>query len=87
MSPISEALLVICNEENSTATVEAIRNAALSKIMTGEAKSLISSSINGKSFSFNISKPADQLFAEASQAIIAYRGGRFTATEADFSLI
>lgn len=85
MSPIAEALYQICLEEGSTATVETIRNAALSKIMGGEAKSLLSSSINGKSFSFNISKSADQIFAEASQAIIAFNGGRYTATEADFS--
>ncbi len=87
MSPIAEAFYNICLEEGNSSTVETIRNAALNKIMGGEAKSLISSSVNGKSFSFNISKPADQLFAEASQAIIAYRGGRYTATEADFSLI
>lgn len=87
MSPIAEALYQICLEENSTSTIESIRNAALSKILGGEAKSLVSSSINGKSFSFSISKPADVLFAEASQAIIAFRGGRYTATEADFSQI
>ena len=87
MSPLSEALLALCEEEESTTTVEAIRNAALTKLMGGEAKSLVSSSINTKSFSFQISKPADQLFAEASQAIIAYRGGRYAATEADFSSI
>lgn len=87
MSPIAEAFYNICLEEGSTVTVETIRNAALSKIMGGEAKSLISSTVNSKSFSFNISKSADSIFAEASQAIIAYRGGRYTATEADFSRI
>lgn len=87
MSPIAEALYQICLEEESTATVETIRNAALNKIMSGEAKSLVSSSVNGKSFSFNISKPAEQIFAEASQAIIAFRGDRITAAEADFSSI
>jgi len=87
MSPIAEALYNLAVEEGNTVTLEAIRNAALSKILGGEAKSLVSSSINGKSFNFSISKPADQLFAEASQAIIAYRGGRYTATEADFSNI
>jgi hypothetical protein len=85
MSPLSEALLAICEEEGSTSTVETIRNAALTKIMSGEVKSLVSSSINTKSFSFQVSKPADQIFAEASQAIIAFNGGRYAASEADFS--
>jgi hypothetical protein len=85
MNAFSEALYQICLEEESTATVEGIRNLALSKIAGGEGKSLVSSSINGKSFSFNISKTADVLFQEASQAIVAYRGGRYTATQPDFS--
>lgn len=87
MSPLAEALYAICVEEESTSTVEIIRNNALTKIMSGEVKTLVSSSINTKSFSFQVSKPADQLFAEASQAIIAYNGGRYAATEADFSTL
>ena len=85
MTPFSEALHLICVEEESTATVETIRNKALQKLLAGEAKSLVSSSVNGKSFSFSISKPADAMFAEASAAIAAYRGERINATQADFS--
>jgi len=85
MSPIAEALYNLAVEEGNTVTLEAIRNAALNKIMGGEAKSLVSSSVNGKSFSFSISKPADQIFSEASQAIIAFRGGRSSSGQPDFS--
>lgn len=52
---------------------------------SGEVKSLINSSLNSKSFSFNISLPADKLFAEVSQAIRAYNTGLVTAIQFDFS--
>lgn len=85
MTPISEAFFQICVEEGNTSTIETIRNAALTKIMSGEARSLIASSVNSKSFNFQISKPADEIFAEASQAIIAYRGDRYASGQPDFS--
>lgn len=81
------ALLQIAQEEGSTVTLEEMRNAALAKLAAGELKSLVSSTVNGKSFSFQINKPADILFQEASQAIKLYNQGVVTATEVDFSCI
>lgn len=87
MTPFVQALLQICVEENSTASIETIRNNAFGKLQSGEMKTLISSSLNGKSFSFNVSKPADQLFADCSEAIRLFQDGKMTATEVDFSSI
>lgn len=86
-SSFVSALYQICVEEESTATVEALRNKALEKIANGggEVKTLVSSSIQGKSFSFNISKSADVLFADCSEAVGLYRNGAQQFTVIDFS--
>ena len=84
MDPIVYAFLSICNEEGNTATIEGIRNKAFQKILTGEVKTLITSSLNGKSYSFNVSKPADILFTQTSQAIRLYNKGIITSTTMDF---
>ena len=60
------ALYEIAREENSTESLEAIRNQAFAKLASGEAKSLVNSSLNGKSFGFTISKSADGGFEGAS---------------------
>lgn len=85
MNPFVLALLEICKEDGNTVAVESIRNQAFAKIAAGECKSLISSSVNGKSFSFSLSKAADVLFAESSEAIRLYNNGVVRATEFDFS--
>ena len=87
MSPFSEALYQICIEEGSTFTIELIRNKALAKLADGESTSLIATTVNGKSFSFRINKPADVLFQEATDAIQAYNVGIITASEIDFTSI
>ncbi len=85
MNPFARALYDICLEEGNTSSIETIRNAAFVKIQGGEVKSLVSSSLNGKSFNFNISKPADELFAAASWAIRQFNNGVVKATSFDFS--
>ncbi len=77
------ALFEIAREEGNTASLETIRNQAFQKLQSGETKSLITSSLNGKSFSFNISKPADVLFTEVTQAIRLYNNGVITTTTFD----
>jgi len=69
MTAFTYAVLEIANEEGSTVSLEAIRNKAFAKLQSGEAKTLITSSLNGKSFSYLISKPADALFTEVTQTI------------------
>lgn len=85
MSPLAQALYIICQEENSTTSVELIRNKAFEKLQSGEVKSIVSSSLNGKAFSVNVSKPADVLFTEATWAIRMFNRGIVTASEIDFS--
>jgi len=85
MNQFAIALYQIAIEEGNTQSLEAIRNLALSKIAKGEVKSLVSSSLNSKSFNFNISKAADVLFTEVSWAIRKFNLGTITATEFDFS--
>lgn len=85
MNQFARALYDICLEEDSTASVEAIRNAALSKVANGEVKSLINSSLNSKSFSFNVSLAADKVLEAASWAIREYNRGTVTAIQFDFS--
>lgn len=91
MSDINHALVdafyLIAEEEGDTASLETIRNAAFQKLQGGEAKALVSTSVNGKSFSYNISQPAEILFATVSAAIRKYNRGLVTATEVDFSSI
>jgi hypothetical protein len=81
-----DAFLLICEEEGSSASIEAIRrNAAFEKISSGEIRSLVSSSLNGKSFNYNLSATADIVFNAASRAIRIYNRGIIKATEVDFS--
>ena len=83
-SPFAQALYQICVEEGSTATIEGIRNLAFAKIQAGEVTTLVNSTLNGKSISVNVSKPADVLFAECSEAIRQYNNGIITSTTFDF---
>ena len=85
MSPFASALYQICLEENSTTSVELIRNAAFAKLATGEVTTLVNTSLNGKSFSVNVSKPADVLFTDAGAAIAQFNGRVLKASEVDFS--
>lgn len=87
MTPLASALYDICLEEGNTASIEAIRNLALQKIQAGEVKSIVSSSINGKSVNFNVSQPADKLFADTSLAIRLFNRGQVRVTQLDFSHI
>lgn len=82
-----DALFLVAQEEESTASLERIRNAAFQKLEKGEVKSLVSTSLNGKSYSYNLARPADELFAAVSLAIRKYNRGLITSTEVDFSNI
>jgi hypothetical protein len=86
-SAFVQSLYQICLEENSTVTIEAIRNLALQKIAAGEVKTLVTSTLNGKSYSFNVSKAADILFSEASEAIRLFNNGVITVSQFDFLYI
>ena len=81
------ALYDIAVEEGNTQTIEALRNKALQKISDGLGHAVIATAVNGKSVSFSISKPADQLFAEASYAIKKFNVGIITSTSFDFTLL
>lgn len=87
MNPFARALLQIAREEGNTLSLESIRNAAFQKLQTGETKSLVSTSVNSKSFTYSISKAADVLFAEVSWAIDTFNNGIVTGTTFDFSLL
>jgi hypothetical protein len=87
MSPFAAALLDIANEEQSTVSIEAIRNAALAQLANGNATTLISTTVNGKSFNMQVSKAADVLFAEATWAITTYNKGIITSSDFDFTMI
>lgn len=84
-STFVRALVQIAEEEGNTASLEEIRNKAFEKISQGESKTLISSSVQGKSFNFSLSKSADILFAEVSEAIRIYNQGTNSFTVLDFS--
>lgn len=85
MSPFARALLEIAREENSTVSIEVIRNKAFEKLAGGEGKSLVSTSLNGKSFNYNINLPASDLFTAATWAIRQFHKGVITASSVDFS--
>ena len=85
MSPLAQAFLDICNEEGNTTTIEGLRNKALEQLATGNVTTLVSSTINGKSFNFQVSLAADKLFAEASWCIAQYNKGIIVASEFDFT--
>lgn len=87
MSPFAFACLEIAREEGNTTSLEEIRNQAFAKLATGEVKSLITTTLNGKSATFTLSKPADALFAEVSWAIKAFNRGIVTNTTFDFMLM
>ena len=84
---LADAFYLICEEEESTDTVEEIRNNALEKIQGGELKTIVNSSLNGKSAGYQVSAPATEIFAAASYAIRKYNRGLIQSTEADFSSI
>jgi hypothetical protein len=83
-APLSEAFYLICCEEQSTASIEAIRNKALAKIAEGEGKTLISSSLNGKAGAYQVSTPASDVFVAASHAIRRFNSGQVTVIETSF---
>lgn len=87
MNSFVSALLQICQEEGNTETVESIRNQAFQKLMSGEGSALISSSLNGKSFSKQMFKTADVMFSETSEAIRIFNNGGapIRNTTVDFS--
>ena len=87
MSPFAQALFYIAQEEGNTQSIEALRNKALESMAAGYAKAVISSSVNSKAFSFNVSKPADELFSESSWAIQKFNKGIITSTTLDFTLL
>lgn len=81
------ALVQIAQEEGNTLSLESIRNLAFQKLASGEAKSIVNSSLNGTSFSFTVSKAADVLFSEVSEAIRIFNAGTVTSTLIDFSFL
>jgi hypothetical protein len=87
MSPFALACLQIANEEGNTESLEAIRNKAFESLSGGNAKAVTTTTINGKSFSYNISKPADVLFSEVSWAIKQFNIGVIRNTTFDFTLL
>ena len=84
MTAFAQALLAIAVEEGNTTSIEVIRNAAFARLATGETKSLIATTINGKSFNFNVSKPADELFTESTWAIQQFNSGVVVSSTFDF---
>ena len=85
----SEAIIAgfvsIMEEDGSSSAIEAIRNKAFAKLTSGEAKTLVSTSLNSKSFSYNVSMPAEELFGLAAEAIRKFNSGIVRVTEPDFS--
>jgi hypothetical protein len=87
MSPFALACLQICHEEGNSLSIQRIRNEALQKLMSGEVKSLVTTTLNGKSATFTVPMSPDKVFAETSWAIRAYDRGVITNTTFDFSLL
>jgi hypothetical protein len=87
MSPFAQACLQIAYEEGNTTSLEKIRNQAFAKLQAGEVKSLITTTLNGKSATYNLAMPADKMFAEMSWAIRAFNKGVITNTTFDFTLL
>jgi hypothetical protein len=85
MDSLATAFLYIIEEEQSTSSVETIRNKALEKIAAGEGKALVASSVNGKSFSFTLNTSAEKLFVACSAAIREYNNGLITTVVNDLS--
>lgn len=85
MNALAKSFLDICYEENSTVTIEEIRNNALSKLSKGELLTFTSSSLNGKSSTKTVSLSADKVLEAASWAIREFNRGTITAVSFDFS--
>jgi len=85
LQPLIDAFYQLCEESGNTVEVETIRNNALQKLASGESKTLINSSIGGKSFNYNLSMSAEKLFQVTSAAIRRYNIGNLTMTRPDFS--
>lgn len=84
---LADAFLLIIQEEESTESIETLRNTAFAKLQNGEGKTLVSSSLNGKSFSYQVHSSATEVFAASSFAIRKYNRGLIRSTETDFSKI
>jgi len=87
MNPFAQALLDIAIEEGSTASLEALRNKAFLSMAGGDVKTLVSSSLNGKTATLQVSKAADVLFSEVSWAIRQFNIGNITNLRPDFTLL
>ena len=82
---LSTAFYQICLEEESTATIEILRNDALAQVKAGSVKVLTSTSINGKSLGFTVSASPIEILTAASWAIRQYNGQVIEATAPNFS--
>lgn len=81
-----DAFYEIAKEDGNTKALETIRNKAFAKLSAGSAKELVTTSMNGKSFTYQINMPSGELFALVSAAIKKYNNdGIITASEVDFS--
>ncbi len=85
MSPLANAFYAICLEEQSTGTIEVLRNDALAQVKNGSVKTLTSTSVNGKSLGFAVASSATDILIAAGQAIRRYNGQLIQATAPNFS--
>ena len=81
------ALLEICNEEGNTASVEVLRNNAFNLMQAGQITTLVTSTLNGKTHSVQVNRPADEVFIAATKAIRLFNTGIITSTQFDFTFI
>lgn len=79
------AFYQICLEEQSTATIEILRNDALAQVKYGSVKVITSTSVNGKSLGFSVSATPIDIITAATWAIRRYEGTLIQATAPDFS--
>lgn len=93
MSALSQALQEYADElefdtpGSGLTYLKTLRDNALAQIMNGEGASIISSTVNGQTFSQQINVSADKMFEETSAAIREFKDMFVRFTGARFSNI
>jgi len=88
MEQFISALLNMSIEDKSDAKIKILRDKAWNKIVSGLGKEMTSVNLNGKSYSYNQSMTAIQIFSCATEALEQFRfNGRIKSVSFNFSNI
>ena len=71
--------------ETVTTQIETELDALFARVQAGKGKDMVTSTLNGKSFGFQVNMTVEEKFTAYAQAFRELSGGKITRTYGDFS--